>query len=156
MPRDSRMSRVLHVLIHLDRHVPYATSDDIAKMLGTNPVVVRRMMAGLRDKGILASTKGHGGGWQLVRGLDKVSLLDIYEALERPPLFNIGPQAEPSTCLVEQAVDTQLDNALREAETQLLAQFDRIKVEDLAREFETRMKMVLPVTHEEACPASKP
>jgi DNA-binding IscR family transcriptional regulator len=33
----------------------------------TNPVVIRRTFAGLREAGIVAATKGHGGGWRLAR-----------------------------------------------------------------------------------------
>ena len=40
MRNDSRLSRMLHVLIHMDRHEHSATSEMIAKMLNTNPVVV--------------------------------------------------------------------------------------------------------------------
>ncbi len=136
MPRDLRMSRMLHVLIHMDRHVARATSDQISKMISTNPVVVRRMMAGLREKGVVTSEKGHGGGWQLARSLAEISLRDVYDAIGRPPLFNIGAQAEPSECLVEKAVDARLDATLRDAETRLLAQFAEVTVEDLARDFE--------------------
>lgn len=138
MPRDLRLSRMLHVLIHLDRHVERATSDQIAGMISTNPVVVRRLMAGLRDKEILISEKGHGGGWQLARPLSAISLLNVYEAIGSPPLFNIGPGAESAECLVEQAVDAQLDLAMREAEQRLLQQFSKIAVEDLAQDFERR------------------
>lgn len=138
MPRDLRLSRMLHVLIHMDRHVARVTSDRIAQMISTNPVVVRRMMAGLRDRGIVLSEKGHGGGWQLARPLSQVSLRDVYEAVGKPPLFNIGSQADPAACLVEQAVDARLDVTLREAEARLLAQFAAITVEDLAQDFERR------------------
>lgn len=138
MPRDLRMSRILHVLIHMDRHVSLATSEQISKMISTNPVVVRRMMGGLRDQGIVTSEKGHGGGWKLARPLSDVTLLDVYEAVGAPPLFNIGPNADPSDCLVEKAVDAQLDAALREAEARLLKQFSEVRVEDLARDFESR------------------
>ena len=136
MPRDLRMSRMLHVLIHMDRHVARATSEQISKMISTNPVVVRRMMAGLREKGVVTSEKGHGGGWQLARALTDISLRDVYDAIGRPPLFNIGAQAEPSECLVEKAVDARLDATLRDAEARLLAQFAEVTVEDLARDFE--------------------
>ncbi len=68
-------------------------------MISTNPVVVRRMMGGLRDRGIVSSEKGHGGGWQLARPLADVTLRDVYEAVGAPPLFNIGPGAEPAECL---------------------------------------------------------
>ena len=136
MPRDLRMSRILHVLIHLDRHVPRATSEEISRMISTNPVVVRRMMSGLRERGIVSSEKGHGGGWQLTRPLAQVTLRDVYEAVGAPPLFNIGPGAEASACLVEAAVDARIDASLREAEARLLAQFSQISVEDLAQDFE--------------------
>ncbi|MEX0828287.1 MAG: Rrf2 family transcriptional regulator [Haliea sp.] len=138
MPRDLRMSRMLHVLIHMDRHVERATSDQIAKMISTNPVVVRRMMAGLRERGIVSSEKGHGGGWQLVRQLALITLRDVYEAAGHPPLFNIGSRAEPIECLVEKAVDEKLEAALRDAEERLLAQFAEIAVEELAQDFERR------------------
>ena len=136
MPRDLRLSRMLHVLIHMDRHVERVTSDEIAKMISTNAVVVRRMMAGLRERGIVSSEKGHGGGWQLARALTDITLRDVYEAIGNPPLFNIGPKAVPSVCLVEKAVDARLDTTLQKAEARLLAQFAEIAVEDLARDFE--------------------
>lgn len=143
MPRDLRISRALHVLIHLDRHVPLATSEQISKMISTNPVVVRRMMAGLRDQGIATSEKGHGGGWKLSRPLAEVTLRDVYDAVGAPPLFNFGPSAEPSECLVEKAVDAQLAASLSEAEAQLMAQFAEITVEDLAKDFESRLAQKL-------------
>lgn len=144
MPRDLRLSRMLHVLIHMDRHVGRATSEQIARMISTNPVVVRRMMAGLRDRAIVTSEKGHGGGWQLARPLRDVSLRDVYEAVGAPPLFNIGPQAEPADCLVEKAVDARLELALRDAGTRLLDQFATITVEDLAQDFERRFAAIFP------------
>ena len=140
MPRDSRMSRMLHVLIHMDRHVKRPTSDVISKMLGTNPVVVRRMMAGLRDKGFVTSEKGHGGGWQLARRLDAITLRDVYRAIGEPPLFNIGPHVDQPECLVEQAVDARIGATLADAEALLMARFDQITVADLAKDFELRAK----------------
>ena len=55
---DARLSRMLHLLIHMGRMEGPLTSDDAAMMLGTNPVVVRRTMAGLRDAGYVRSMKG--------------------------------------------------------------------------------------------------
>lgn len=129
---------MLHVLIHMDRHVKRATSEKLAQMLDTNPVVVRRMMAGFREAGIVISEKGHGGGWELARGLDQITLLDVYRAVGEPALFNIGPDAEEATCLVERAVDARLSETLSEAERLVMARFADIRVADIADEFETR------------------
>lgn len=139
MTRDNRMSRMLHVLIHMDRHVRRATSETLSRMLGTNPVVVRRMMAGLRDKGLVTSDKGHGGGWELKVGLEAMTLLDIYEAIGEPALFNMGPQAEHADCLVAQAVDARLAETLAEAERQLRQRFAGITVAEVANDFEQRL-----------------
>ncbi|WEX07685.1 Rrf2 family transcriptional regulator [Chelativorans sp. AA-79] len=139
MPRDSRMSRMLHVLIHMDRHVERATSEEISRMLGTNPVVVRRMMSGLREKGYVTSEKGHGGGWELACSLDAITLLDVYRAIGEPPLFSIGPHADHPDCLVEQAVDARMEKTLGEAEALLMARFGTITVADVADDFERRL-----------------
>ncbi|ORM63376.1 transcriptional regulator [Pantoea rodasii] len=139
MPRDNRMSRSLHALIHLDRHVKRATSEAMAKMLGTNPVVVRRMMSGLREKGYVVSEKGHGGGWELRVELSAITLLDVYQAIGSPALFSIGPAADSSPCLVEHAVDERLDQALNEAEVMLLNRFSQITVADIAGDYLNKM-----------------
>lgn len=136
MPRDNRMSRLLHVLIHMGRHVQRVTSEQIAVMLGTNPVVVRRMMAGLRERGVVRSCKGHGGGWELLVPLSDITLLDVHEALDRPALFNIGPQTGDSACLVEQAVDARISATLEAAERHVLDQFAQVTVEAVAQDFE--------------------
>ncbi|MDH1263684.1 Rrf2 family transcriptional regulator [Pseudomonas sp. GD03944] len=143
MRHDSRLSRMLHVLIHMDRHAQRATSDNIAQMLGTNPVVVRRTMAGLREQGYVRSEKGHGGGWTLARPLSEISMLDIYQALGEPPLFAIGLSNENPSCLVEQAVNASLTEALDQARALLLERLSGITLADLAADFEQRYHTVM-------------
>lgn len=140
MPRDSRMSRLLHVLIHMDRHVQQPTSEQISKMLGTNPVVVRRMMTGLRKAALVTAERGHSGGWRLNKPLSGISLLSVYEAIGSPAIFNIGPGSENPECYVEQAVDERMRMTMTEAEALLRDRFATVSVEDIARDFEQRMK----------------
>ena len=140
MPRDNRLSRMLHVLIHMDRHLGRATSDRLAQILQTNPVVVRRMMSGLREAGIVASEKGHGGGWELARKLPEITLLQVYQAIGAPPLFNIGPGGETPTCLVEQAVDARLTTAMDQAADLLLSQFAALTLDEIAKDFDAQMR----------------
>ena len=116
------------------------TSERLAPMMDTNPVVVRRTMAGLRDAGIVRSDKGHGGGWSLARSLDSVTLADVYVALGEPALFSIGPRVEQPGCVVEQAVNRAVGKALGEARTLLLAELGAIKVGDLAAEARKAMR----------------
>lgn len=126
MRRDSKLSGVLHVLLHLAEHDGPATSEVLSKAMSTNPVVVRRVMAGLRDHGYVRSEKGHGGGWTLACDLSKVTLRDIYEALGSPGLLAMGNRTESPGCLVEQAVNAALDQAFHDAEALLLARFGEV------------------------------
>ena len=143
MRSDSRLSRMLHALIHMDRYDGAMTSEHLAQMLNTNPVVVRRTMAGLREQGIVRSEKGHGGGWVLNRSLGEVSLLDIYRALGDPRRFAIGLADDDPRCLVEQAGNAALADTLSAAEALIIARFGEVTLADLARDFDARFAAVL-------------
>lgn len=134
MRHDTRLSRVLHILIHMEKHEGAATSENIAAMLQTNPVVVRRTMAGLREHGYVSSEKGHGGGWVLAQPLTEITLLDIYRALGAPELFSIGLAGDNPNCVIEQAVNAALFDAMNEAENILLSRFGSITLSTLAEE----------------------
>lgn len=139
MKMDSRLSGVLHVLMHMTQRGEPVTSDDLAMAMSTNPVVVRRVMAGLRARGYVRSDRGHGGGWSIACDLDRVTLLDIYEALGAPVPFAIGHRSENPSCLVEQAVNAALDDSLRAAQALLLERLGQITLADLAADFRARM-----------------
>ena len=140
MKRDSRLSGVLHVLLHMAEHEGPMTSETLAKAMQTNPVVIRRVMAGLREAGYVRSEKGHGGGWTLACDLGAVTLRDIYQALGHPSLLAMGNRTESSGCLVEQAVNATLSDAFRDAEALLLARFETVTLAALSADFHARMK----------------
>ncbi len=132
MKRDSRLSGVLHVLIHMADPEGPVTSEVMARAMNTNPVVMRRTMAGLRKAGLVRSEKGHGGGWTLTCDLDKVTLRDIYHALGSPTLLAMGNRTEAPGCLVEQAVNRALGRAFDDAEAMLLERFGEVTLAELA------------------------
>lgn len=139
MKRDSRFSGVLHVLLHMAEADAPLTSEQLAKAMQTNPVVIRRILAGLRDAGFVHSEKGHGGGWTIARDLASITMRDVYDAIGRPHLMAMGNRTEAPGCLVEQAVNAALDSGFREAEALLLARFGKVTLAALAADFHARM-----------------
>lgn len=127
---------MLHVLLHMARHKEPFTSEQIAKMLRTNPAVVRRTMAGLRRAGYVSSAKGHGGGWTIVRELQSITLLDVHKAVGGPRLFAIGHERGETECAVEQAVNKALEVALNEAEAILMQRLQSVTLLDLLADFD--------------------
>ncbi|PWE38812.1 transcriptional regulator [Pseudomonas prosekii] len=140
MRNDTRLSRMLHVLIHMARHDQPATSDTIAQMLGTNPVVVRRTMALLKKQGYVRSEKGHRGGWTLAKPLAEMTLLNIHQALGSSSLFAIGLSTDHPQCLVEQAVNAALTEAFDAAQALLIDRLGSVTLEQLANDFERRFR----------------
>lgn len=131
MRSDSRLPRVLHVLLHLEQVKDSVTSNQMGQMLGMNSSLVRRTMAGLRDAGFVGSTKGHGGGWYLAKPLKEISLAQVYEALGSPNLFAVGQSADAPTCLLEQAANSATVKALQAARDTFNAELANITVADL-------------------------
>jgi Rrf2 family protein len=148
MKRDSRLSGVLHVLLHMAEVEAPLTSDELARAMQTNPVVVRRLLGGLRRAGFVRSEKGHGGGWTIARNLAAITLRDIYDAIGRPNLMAMGNRTEAPGCLVEQAVNAALDTAFRDAEALLLARFADVTLAQLAADFHARMAARGPTRQE--------
>lgn len=131
MNKDTRLSDALHVLLHMAQVERPLTSEVLARSMGTNPAVFRRTMAGLREAGHVKSGKGHGGGWQLERPLDQITLLSVYEALNRPTLFAIGSRARHSACMIEEKVNAALSETLLRAERMLLERFGEVTLDQL-------------------------
>lgn len=138
--RDTRLSDVLHVLLHLDQVKEPVTSELLAKSMGTNPAVFRRTMAGLRNAGYVQSGRGHGGGWTLAKPLNKISLLDVYEALERPTLFAIGMRSDNPNCLVERNVNEALKDTMQQAEGLFIKQFKDLTLDRLLPDLDVPMQ----------------
>lgn len=147
MKRDSKLSSVLHVLLHMADAARPLTSDELAAFLGTNPVVVRRTLAGLRERGYVTSEKGHGGGWTLACDLATVTLRDVYDAIGAPPMIALDHRSDNPSCLVEQAVNASLDSAFRAAEALLAARLGEVTLADLADDFTRRHKRRRPHSH---------
>lgn len=142
MRQDTRLSDVLHVLLHMAEKSDPMTSEVLAKRIGTNPAVIRRMLAGLRDQGYVRSEKGHGGGWMLACELSQVTIRDIYNALGRPSLFAIDNRTELPSCILEHVVNVILDEIFEDMRVLLLSRLGKVTLAMLSADFRTASSLV--------------
>ncbi|UKK94700.1 Rrf2 family transcriptional regulator [Brucella pseudogrignonensis] len=95
------------------------TSGELAEGLGANPVLVRKLLVPLVQRGIVASSIGKNGGVWLARPADEVTLLEVYQAsVDDRRLFTVRPNVPPR-CVVSRNIDWFVDGLTREAEAQL-------------------------------------
>ncbi len=137
MNRDGRFPRVLHVVIYMALRGRVMSSTEIAQMLTTNPVVVRRMLAGLRDGGFVETSKGPGGGWRVVKSLDAMTLRDIFDALDRPGLKIADTARYHPDCPVEAAVNVALAEVDDAVTDMMLTRYATTTLADIARAAKT-------------------
>ncbi len=108
------------------------TSEVLAETYGTNPVVVRRILAKLKAAGLIASQRGVGGGSILSKNPDEISLREVYEAvhedsviLQRPPQ-NTGP--------VPEVLSGYVDSLFTKAEAALFAELEKVTIAEMDSE----------------------
>jgi Rrf2 family protein len=142
MKRDTRLSGVLHLLLHMAHAPSPTTSEAMAKSLSSHPVVARRLMAGLREAGIVKSSKGHGGGWQLAATPEAITLQMVYEALGKPDIFAFTDHSPAATCLVAKAVNAALEEARSAAAALLMQRMEAVTLADIDRDFADRLAAI--------------
>ena len=92
-----RFATAVHILVllaHLgaDTAERAQPSSMLAKSIGANPVVVRRLMAALAAAGLIHTKAGSAGGAWLARPADAIRVSEIYTAVEEGPAHASRPQ----------------------------------------------------------------
>ena len=99
------------------------TSARLARSVNTSPSFVRRTLARLSKAGLVRTTKGKAGACRLAGDPAKISLLDIYRAVDAPKAFSIHDYREqkacPVSCHIKAALDKALDRTQRAMEKSL-------------------------------------
>ena len=128
MKRNSRLSLALHTLTHMsDNPERTITSAEIAEHIGTNPVVVRRVLGSLRAAGLLNSERGQAGGWALARPPEQITLADVYRALDDRLIVH-GDTDASTACSTERALEAKVAAILQEVEHSLLQKLASIPI----------------------------
>jgi Rrf2 family protein len=82
MALNNRFATSIHALVVLATDPEKLhRSEDVARALHTNPVVVRRIFLRMQAAGLLVSHKGPSGGSTLARPAKEITLRDIHRAL---------------------------------------------------------------------------
>ncbi|HVP14866.1 MAG TPA: Rrf2 family transcriptional regulator [Terriglobales bacterium] len=77
-----RFGVAVHVLVMLALEEGARTSTGIAASVNTNPVVIRRILGLLQAAGLVRGHTGAGGGFELARWPENVSLAQVFRAVE--------------------------------------------------------------------------
>jgi Rrf2 family protein len=120
MPASCQFAIGVHTLALLAQNPDtFRTSNEIAESTLTHPVVVRRLVAGLQEAGVVETQKGPGGGVRLAKLPRQITLADIYKAVETSEPLHLPHTPPNKNCPIGQAMQRILEEIFTRAESAL-------------------------------------
>lgn len=137
---DMRINTKFPVAVHMMVLISFtqkmekpATSEILAKSVGTNPVVIRQMMSMLRRAGLIETRSGV-SGINLSKEEEKITLLDIYKAVQQDAEaslfdFHTNPNHD---CFVGGNIKEAMENPLTDAQRAMEQSLAEYSLKDIA------------------------
>ncbi len=131
MKTNQNFAVSVHILTVLAAHPNLAvTSDAIAESVNTNPVVIRRIMAHLRQHHLVESRPGVSGGWRLQRPAEHISLCEVYRATTHEDALSMHQHPNPH-CAVGGKIRGALTPMFDEAQDAMEAALENFTIADV-------------------------
>ncbi|QEH70605.1 Rrf2 family transcriptional regulator [Cellulosilyticum sp. WCF-2] len=133
MQISSRFTMAIHMFACIDTfNEMKMTSDFMAGSIGTNPVIIRKLLGQLKAAGLVEVARGT-GGVTITKPLDEITFLDVYKAVECAPdeelfHFHENPNQE---CPVGRNIHHVLDDKLTQVQKAMEDELSKITLEEV-------------------------
>jgi len=134
MSANTRFTVALHIVTWTalaSQRQEVITSDRIAGSVNTNPVFIRRILGMLNKAHLVNVQHGMGACWTLARSPEKITLLEVYDAVEREPLFELHHTFPNQSCPVGRGIQPALKHFYSDAEVALKQRLAQSTIADL-------------------------
>ena len=136
MQISSRFTMAIHMFACIDTFTDQKmTSDFMAASIGTNPVIVRKLLQQLKAAGLFEVSRGT-GGVTVTKPLNEITFLDIYKAVECTPdeeLFHFHENPNQA-CPVGKNIHHVLDDKLAKVQEAMERELAAITLADVKRD----------------------
>ncbi|MCZ6688981.1 MAG: Rrf2 family transcriptional regulator [Planctomycetota bacterium] len=141
MLSNTHFSIAVHILSALAyRDGDIFPSEALAKTVGTNPSFLRRLIGQLREAGLVETRLGKGGGAYLSRPAAKITLHDVYLAMESRPVLTTHACNDKSVCEVAKSMGRFFTDLNTRLEAVLESELKGMTLDDLVSEYVTGKK----------------
>ncbi|MBS4750901.1 Rrf2 family transcriptional regulator [Carnobacteriaceae bacterium zg-ZUI78] len=129
---DTKFSVALHILTMISESKEVLSSQALATSVGTNASYIRKVIALLKNAGLLTSRQGK-SGYELSKTAKEISLLEIYYATQEVntiSLFQIHQHANRE-CIVGKHIEKAMFPIFSDAERLLENQLSKQTLDDV-------------------------
>lgn len=130
---NSQLPIALHIVGFLAAaNGPPLTSERMAKVYGTSPVVLRRVLSKLKKAGLVQTIRGINGGSVLARAPSAINLREVFEAVQddKPVLPEYSTNCSGAAAPV---LGHYLSELFAEAEEALMLKLEAVSVAQMDR-----------------------
>jgi Rrf2 family protein len=133
---SSRFTVAVHILalLAIEGKAEPTTSEYLARSASTNPVVIRRILAMLGKAGFVEAQPGASGGVRLARLPEQITLLDVYQAVEKGEIFSFGSREYNPFCICGRSLEPVMRNVFHQAEAALAQTLAEMTIAQVAQE----------------------
>nr|WP_288556476.1 Rrf2 family transcriptional regulator [uncultured Mediterraneibacter sp.] len=136
MQISSRFTMAIHMFACMDAFKEQKmTSNFMAASIGTNPVIIRKLLQQLKAAGLVEVSRGT-GGVTVTKPLRDITFLDIYKAVECTPgeeLFHFHENPSDA-CPVGRNIHHVLDDKLKKVQVAMEKELASITLEDVKQD----------------------
>ena len=129
---DTKFSVALHILTMISESKDTLSSQALAESVGTNASYIRKVIALLKNAGLIQSQQGK-TGYQLSKSPKEVTLLEIYfstQEVNHISLFPVHQNSNPD-CPVGKHIQAAISPLFASAEAQLEKELAQQTLEDV-------------------------
>lgn len=108
---NTQFSIAVHMLVGMAKHGK-VSSAVLAETVNANPIFLKRILAKLSNASLISTVSGRNGGCMLSRQPEKISLLDVYKAVEAPKAFAIHRYVKNNSCAISSNIQGVLAGVL--------------------------------------------
>lgn len=144
MQVPSRFTIAIHmlVIVALEGKENKITSDFLASSVGVNPVIIRKTLSQLKKAELVTVARGTGGA-EIIKNLENISLLDIYQAVEclgkTGQLFSFHDNPNPN-CPIGSNIHGVLDQKLDKIQMAMEQELGQTSLAQLVADAEAKIQ----------------
>jgi Rrf2 family protein len=146
MRTSCRFAMAVHVLAVLGyKQGDHVTSTLLAKSVNTNPVVIRRLLLALQRGQLIETRKGIGLGSRLSRSPARITLDEVFRAVEEDDPF-VLPRKKPNrACPVGNCIQIAISEVFASAKKALVEDLSKTTLADVLNTVESCFSRGEPV-----------
>lgn len=134
---NTQFSIAVYILVGIS-NFNLTNSKQLAENLNANPIFLKRIMAKLSKAGLISTTPGRCGGSQLSRKAEKISLYDVYKAVDMPKAFTVHDYPVTKSCKASANIQNVMSKIFEEVQSEIEIKLKSKTIADVVNEIVKR------------------